>query len=123
METFKKILILIIALVVGYFVYVNFFADSTEDVDDEDSQTYESGEAIPSGELPPIPDSCKRQETNLENAIYGAGTHQSSIAQRNNAARAFEKCLKDAGFSQAEIDGTIAQVQQKVARLLKQDGY
>jgi hypothetical protein len=123
METFKKILILIIAVVVGYFVYVNFFADSTEDVEDEDNQTNESSESIPADALPPIPGSCQTKATNFENAIYGAATHQSSFAQRNNAAHVLSNCLSDAGFSKAEIEGTLAQIQQKVNSLLKKDGY
>jgi hypothetical protein len=122
METVKNIIILIVLVVIGYFVYVNFFASSTDDVGDGNEDSYEAEEVIPADQLPPIPDSCQTKAKNLENAIYGAATHQSSFAQRSNASHVLSQCLSDAGFSEAEIHGTIAQIQQKVNKLLKKDG-
>jgi hypothetical protein len=123
MEKVKKIIILIVLVVIGYFAYVNFFASTDDDVSDETNGTYEASEATPADQLSPIPDSCQTQAKNFENAIYGAATGQSSFAQRNNASRVFAQCLSDAGFSEAQIQGTIAQIQQRVDGLAKKDGH
>jgi hypothetical protein len=59
---------------------------------------------------------------NLENAIYGAASGRVSFAQRNLAYRKFQSCLRDAGFSDHQIKGTVTEIEERVKRYLKQDG-
>jgi hypothetical protein len=117
MESVKKLVILIVVIVAGYFIYQNFIASSNDEEYGPDVV-----ESIPADELPEIPDACRAQAENLESAIYGAATHQSSIASKNVAYRKLRSCLNEAGFSDAEIDGTVAQIETKIHGRLKQDG-
>ena len=117
METIKKLVILIVVIVAGYFIYQNFLISSPDEEDGSDVV-----ESIPADELPAIPDTCRPLVKKLENAIYGAATHESSFASKNAAYREFHACLHKAGFSGAEIDGTVAQIETRVQGWLNQDG-
>ncbi len=117
METVKKVATLAVAIVIGYFLYSYFMMPA-------DEQYYEVEETdIPAYLLPSIPDSCSSDAQNFEKAIYGHGSHQASFAQRNRAHRKFESCLKESGFSDAEIRGIIEQLENKIKGYLIQDGY
>jgi hypothetical protein len=117
METLKKLVIIIVIAVAGYFIYQNYLVSPPDE--EEDSGVVES---IPADELPAIPEKCQPLAKNLENAIYGQASHRSSFASRNTAYRSFQSCLREAGFSDTEIDGTVAQIETKVKGYLKQDG-
>ena len=117
MENIKKLVILIVVVVAGYFIYQNFLVSPPDE--EEDSEMVE---AMSADELPAIPDTCSPLVKKMENAIYGAASHQSSFAGRNAAYREFQSCLEKAGFSDAEIDGTVAQIEARVQGYLKQDG-
>ena len=63
-------------------------------------------------ELPPIPEGCEEFGGKLANAFYGHETGQVSFAQRNQADRKFQSCLKDSGFSDVQISNAVAAVKE-----------
>lgn len=111
----KNVIILVVLAVGGYFAYQHFFnAPQGGDALEED-------EAVDSGDLPPVPANCERMEKTLQNAIYGAATGEVSVGQRNTADRKFRACLREAGFSDSEINGTVGEIEERVAGYLEQD--
>ncbi len=111
----KQLIILVVLAVAGYFAYQHFSDATIEDADmEEDAQ-------IETGDLPPIPGDCERLAKDLKNAMYGAATGEVSVGQRNTADRKFRSCLRDADFSDAQINGSVAQIQERVEGYLKQD--
>ncbi len=116
MDVLKKIVTLIAVMVAGYFLYQYFIITPEE-------ESYEEEDAIPAYMLPSIPEACQPKVQKLEKAIYGHGSHQASAAQLNRTHRELESCLRDSGFSDAEIRGTIEQIRIKVQGYLRQDGY
>ncbi len=116
----KQLIILAVLVVVGYFAYQHFF------IPPQQKETAEEGLSIDSGsfsinQLPPTPGNCKGQVKNLENAIYGNTTGQVSFAQRNFTDRKLRSCLRNAGFSDLQINGTVAEIKERVKGYLKQD--
>ncbi len=116
MDALKKLVTLIIVIAAGYFLYHFFVATPDTEYD-------ETEETIPAYALPSIPETCQSNVQELEKAIYGHGSHQSSAGHLNIAHRELESCLREAGFSEAEISGTVEQIKIKIQGYLKKDGY
>ena len=114
----KKAIIIFFLLVTGYFVFQQYNETlSNENFDEEeDEYTYEEA-------LPAIPSSCSALSQHYENAYYGARSGDVSHSQKVFAFRKFKSCLREEGFSDDEIDATIAETEQNAKRKLKQDGY
>ena len=62
---------------------------------------------------PPIPEHCAESARNLESAMYGASFGQVSRAQRNMAYRKLLSCLREAGFTDSQINGIIAEMEKR----------
>lgn len=114
----KKVIIIGFLLVTGFFVFqqYNQTLNNGEFEDEEAEYTYE-------GELPAIPESCKNLAKDFENAYYGARSGDNSHSQQVFAFRKFKSCLRDEGFSDDEIEATLAEAQRNARRKLEQDGY
>lgn len=114
----KKVIIIIFLIATGYFVFQQYTASQNADeFDDEESEsTYEEA-------LPAIPDACSILAYDFENAYYGARSGDVSHSQKVFAFRKFKACLRKEGFSDEEIDATIAISEQNAIKKLKQDGY
>ena len=117
----KQLVILVALVVAGYFSYQQFFSTPQQENASEEDVSIDSG-SFSIDQLPPIPGNCEGPAKNLENAIYGSGSGQVSFAQRNTAYRKFQSCLRDAGFSTPQINGTIAEIENRVKGYLNQDG-
>jgi len=114
----KRVIIIFFLLVTGYFVFQQYTETySNDDFDDEeDEYTYEEA-------LPIIPDACSTLAMHYENAYYGARSGDVSHSQKVFAFRKFKACLREEGFSDDEIDATIAETEENAKKKLKQDGY
>jgi hypothetical protein len=117
----KRLIILVVLVAAGYFAYQHFLnAPGNEAATEEEAAVSDTGSY--SGEQPPpLPDSCAELGKNLENAIYGNTTGQTSFAQRNTAYRKFVSCLRDAAFSDAQINGTVAKIEERAKGYARQD--
>ena len=67
--------------------------------------------------LPPVPEECEGKSRDMADAIYGRDIGRVSVAQLNRATRVFQTCLKNAGFSDAEINGTYDKIKAEVMGL------
>ena len=117
----KKLIFLILIAVIGYFAYQHFLGAPQQDDLTVEEETSTDSESISDEDLPPIPESCKKQAKNLENAIYGSASGQVSFAQRKTAYNKLTSCLREAGFSESQIDGTIAEIEERMKNYIKQD--
>jgi len=117
----KQLVVLIILAAGGYFVYQHFFSTPQKAAVMEESVPAEN-KSLSTGQLPPIPANCEALAKNLENAIYGAESGQVSFAQRNSAARKFRSCLREAGFSDAQINVSVTEIEERVKRYRGRDG-
>jgi hypothetical protein len=109
----KQLIILAVLVVVGYFAYQHFFiAPQQKDTVEEDSSIDSGSFSI--NPLPPMPGNCEGLAKNLENAIYGNTSGQVSFAQRNFADRKFRSCLRNADFSDPQINGTVDEIKERV---------
>ena len=117
----KQLIFLVCLAVIGYFAYQHFFIAPQQEVATEEEDTSLDSGSFSFDQLPPTPDNCKGLAKNLENAIYGSASARVSFAQRNMTYRKFQSCLRDAGFSDSEIDGTIAEIESRVEGYLKHD--
>jgi len=115
MESLKKVAILVVFVVAGYFLVQFVMGDS-------EYEGYEEEETISADSLPEIPEGCTSSVENLEKAIYGHQTGRASAAQKSKAYGKLMSCLSDAGFSDAEVRGTIEQIENKIRGYLEQDG-
>ena len=118
----KQLVIIVLLVVAGYFAYQHFFAAPPEEAVTEEEEAPADSGSPAMEQPPPTPDSCKAAAKNLENAIYGHATGESSFAQRNTTYRKFQACLREAGFSDGQINGATAEIEERVKRFVKQDG-
>lgn len=107
----KNLILVIILAVAGYFAYQHFIAPQ-EETEEEDT-------SISRDQLPPIPEKCKRKAKNFKNAVYGAASGETSFTQRNLAEREFRSCLHNEGFSDPEIQGTVAELADQAKAYLE----
>ena len=108
----KKLIIIIVIAVAGYFAYQHFYLAPQEDfaMEEETESTVESS-TYSQEPLPPVPESCQHLVKKLENALYGNATGQASFSQRNYASRELRSCLRAEGFSGDQIGNTIVAIQ------------
>ncbi len=117
----KKIILLIIVVAGLYFAYQNYYHGSQEDVV-EDTETKADTASYSQPQNTDLPASCQALAKNLENALYGSATGQVSFGQRNTAYRKLRSCLRDEGFSNAQIEDAIKGIESRTKRYLEQDG-
>ena len=109
----KQLIILIALVVVGYFAYQHFFIPQQQKDTEEEDSSIDSG-SFSINQLPPIPESCEAQAKKLENAIYGVALNEVSYAQSKYADHKFRSCLRNAGFSETQMNGSIAEIEERV---------
>ncbi len=119
----KKLIVLVVLVVAGYFAYQHVYLaqQETAAVEEEESSSVESEYYVADPDAP-IPEGCQSLATNLENAIYGHATGRASFSQRNSAYRKFKSCLRAEGLSDVQIDSTVKRLEDRVQGYLKQDG-
>jgi hypothetical protein len=118
--TMKKIIALLLLVIAGFFAYQYFLRSPHPNSTAEDEITFNND--LPSDEgIVNVPEKCQEGEKNLEDAIYGSDAGNVSFAQRNTAERRFPSCLKDAGFSDKQINDAVGEVQNRVKGYIKQD--
>ena len=109
----KNLIFIVILAVAGYFAY-QYYVDSFVQESAENSKN--SGQSTHSY-LPPIPKECEGRARTMGDAIYGRDIGRVSVAQLNNATRSFQSCLREAGFSDSEINGTYDKIKEDVISL------
>ncbi len=109
----KNLIFIAILAVAGYFAY-QYYVDSSVQ---EPSGTANNAGQISSAYLPPVPEECEGKAGNMGDAIYGYDIGRVSVGQFNHATRSFQSCLRIAGFSDSEINGTYDKIKQDVMSL------
>ena len=118
----KQLIIIIVLIIAGYFAYQHFYVGPPDDAAVEEEEAVSESDESVIEQPPPIPESCKMLAGNLENAIYGKINGQTSFAQCNTASRKFRSCLGDAGFTDPQINGAVAEIEARAKRYADQDG-
>ncbi len=105
----KNLIFLALIGVAGYFTYQYFIEPwlAGDPPAEPTAQEY----------LPPVPPECEGKGKDMADAIYGRDIGRVSVAQLNRATRIFQTCLKSAGFSDAEINGTYDKIKDEVMGL------
>jgi len=118
----KKVIIVVFLIVAGFAYYRYYQGDwaETDTLEEQNSQAAEEELSIDG--LTAIPESCQSVSKSVDNALYGYQTSEVSVAQRNTTVRKFMSCLRDAGLSDAEIDGIMDAKHAKIKRYLEMDG-
>ncbi len=116
----KNLIFLAALIIIGYFIYQHFFIEPQQKETAQEDSLIESG-SFSSNQLPPTPENCEGQVKNFENAIYGNISGQVSFAQRNFADRKLRSCLRNIGFVDSRINGTVVEIKERVKGYLKQD--
>ena len=114
----RKILIIILLLSAASYVFQEYIKPSFDEENKE-----EEIEFIYDEELPPIPETCRKLSGELENAFYGVKSADFSQSQLVVIHRKFVSCLRDEGFADDEIEGTVAEIKFEADKKLRQDGY
>lgn len=107
----KNIIIIAVLAVGGYFAYTQFYLTAPEE------STSTTAEAPIDEYIPPVPGECEGKGKNMQDAIYGYDIGRVSVAQLNFATRSFQSCLKDAGFSNSQINTTVDDMKASVMEL------
>ncbi len=106
----KQILLLVVAALIGYFAYQYFFVASPPETVQEEDVAIDNDSF--SDQLPDIPENCEDRVKNLENAVYGSLTGRVSFAQHSVAYRKLQSCLRDAGFSDSQINAVTGEIEK-----------
>lgn len=118
----KKAIIIVILIVAGFAYYRFYQGDRAETAYLEEPDSQVAQEVLSSDGLPAIPESCQSVSKSVDNALYGYQTSEVSVAQRNTTVRKFMSCLRDAGLTDAEIEGIMGAKHAKIKRYLEMDG-
>ena len=105
----KKLVFLAVLGVAGYFSYQHFMIPWL--ANDPPAKP------TASAHLPPIPAECENKGKDMADAIYGRDIGRVSVSQLNRATRIFQSCLKNAGFSDSDINGTYDRVKMETKSL------
>ena len=101
----KNLIFLAVLLAIGYFTYKYFVVPWLDDFAPAESTTNDY--------LPPIPQECRVKGEILEDAIYGEEMGKLTMVELNQYTRRFQRCLKDAGFSDTDINGTYDSIKER----------
>ncbi len=101
----KNFIYLAVLVAVGYFAYQYFLIPWLDDVVPVESTNDEN--------LPPIPDVCRVKGKIVEDAIYDRKLGKISDVLLDQYILRFQTCLKNAGFSDADIDGTYEKTKER----------
>ena len=101
----KNWIFLIILGVVGYFFSYQYFIGSSE-------QDAPPGEPTFDEYMPPFPEECEEKGETLEDAINGHELGKLTIVELNQHTRRFQSCLRDAGFTDSQINRTYDRIEE-----------
>ena len=101
----KKLIFLVFLVAVGYFAYQYFLIPWLDDFAPAESTTGEN--------LPPIPDACRLKGKIVEDGIYDRKIGKISDVLLEQYTLRFQNCLTNAGFSNADIDGTYEKMKER----------
>ena len=107
----KNLIILAVIAAAGYFAYQKFWVPQAH------QESTSAVQASAPDFLPPVPGECEGKGSTMKDAIYGYDIGRVSVAQLNFATRSFQSCLRDSGFSAAEINGTVDAMKEDVKSL------
>jgi hypothetical protein len=107
----KQVLVLVVATLICYFAYQNFFVASAPETAQEENVSIDTDSFT--NQLPDIPVSCENHVKNLENAVYGSVSGQVSFAQRSVAYRKLQSCLRDADFTDSQINAVVGGIEKR----------
>ena len=105
----RNLIFMIVLGVAGYFIYQKFVVPWLDG--------HAPAEPTASHYLPPIPAECEGKSKEMADAIYGRDIGRVSVAQLNHATRIFQTCLKNAGFSDSDVNGTYDKIKAEVLQL------
>ena len=105
----KNMIALAIIGVAGYLIYQYLIVPRLAGYGPADSTQHEY--------LPPIPSECEGKGKNMADAIYGNDIGRVSFSQLNHATRTFQTCLKNAGFTDSDVNGTYDKIKNEVMGL------
>ena len=101
----KKMVFLAVLVAVGYFAYQYFLIPWLDDFAPAESTTGKN--------LPPIPDACRLKGKIVEDGIYDRKKGKISDVLLDQYTLRFQTCLTNAGFSNADIDGTYEKIKER----------
>ena len=101
----KNLIFLAVLLAVGYFTYQYFIIPWLDDFAPAESTTIEY--------LPTIPDECRVKGKILEDAIYDRKLGKISTVLLDQYTLRFQRCLNNAGFSDADADETYIKIKER----------
>jgi len=101
----KKVVFLAVLAAVGYFAYQSFLIPWLED--------YAPAEPASGQNLPPLPDVCRAKGGIVEDAILDRKSGKISDVLLDQYTLRFKTCLKNAGFSDADIDAGYQTIKQR----------
>ncbi|MFC1831146.1 hypothetical protein ACFL0S_03900 [Thermodesulfobacteriota bacterium] len=101
----KNLILGAVLLAVGYVTYHYFIVPWLDDFAPAESTINES--------LPPIPDVCRVKGTIVEDGIHDRKIGKISDVLLEQYKVRFQTCLKNAGFSDADIDGTYEKIKER----------
>lgn len=99
----KNLVIIAIVCLVGFVVH-RIYTGSPQDTPTAKQATYD--------DLPSIPHLCEDQADTLEDAIYDHEVGTITNVELEQRTRGFQSCLRDAGFSDSQINRTYAGLKQ-----------
>lgn len=108
----KALIFAVILAAAGYVAYQYYNESRTE----TSAEPADAGTAS-YGYVPPIPAECEAKAGTMGDAIYGYDIGRVSVAQLNFATRSLQSCLRDAGFSDAEINAAYDAIKNDVMSL------
>ena len=101
----KNLIFVAVLLAVGYFTYQYFIIPWLDDFAPAESTTGDN--------LPLIPDTCRVKGKIAEDAIYDRKIGKISTVLLDQYTLRFQTCLKNAGFSDADAEGTYAKIKER----------
>ena len=101
----KNLIVILFLAVAGYFAYQYFFDSPQQNSTPTGPTFYEH--------LPPLPQECKEQGETLEDAIYGEEMGKLTVVELNQYTRRFQSCLRDAGFTNSQINKTYDGIKER----------
>ncbi|MBT8353554.1 MAG: hypothetical protein KJO60_03465 [Desulfofustis sp.] len=101
----KKLVFIVVLVAVGYFAYQYFLIPWLDDFAPAQSTTGEN--------RPSIPDACRVKGKIVEDGIYDFKIGKISDVLLDQYTDRFQTCLKRAGFSDADIDGTFEKIKER----------
>ena len=109
----KNLVFLAVLLAVGYFTYQFFIIPWLDDFAPAESTTADN--------LPSTPATCRVKGKIVEDAIYDRKIGKISTVLLDQYTLRFQTCLKNAGLSDADAEGTYEKIKERAEDRSKAD--